>query len=199
MAEFKINIEQLTAAKERFAFEASAEWWAEREPETQAGTCVVERPFQFAIEASMSTDKVSIQGDLAGCVGLECSRCAKRYPHRLCDSYRLVLEPVKRRETAESDPESERSLAENGFCLGEDLEAGWYRGSLVRLEDYFGEIIALAMPLQPLCRETCLGICAHCGAERTNESGHGCECEDEKIESPFAVLARLKSVPANDE
>ena len=45
---------------------------------------------------------------------------------------------------------------------------------------------------QPLCSEACPGICPHCGIERTSEPGAGCSCEDEKIESPFAVLAQLK-------
>ena len=87
------------------------------------------------------------------------------------------------------DPEGERGLAENGVCLGEDLEVGSYRGAVVGLDDFFGEVIALAMPLQPLCDEDCPGLCAHCGAAQDA----GCDCEDEKIESPFSALAGLKA------
>jgi len=89
-------------------------------------------------------------------------------------------------------PEGERGLAENGVSLGEDLEAGLYRGAVVGLDDFFGEVIALAMPIQPLCDEECLGVCSHCGQPRANDSKAGCDCQDEKIESPFAVLAQLK-------
>ena len=204
MADFKIQLDQLTEVKEPFSFEASPAWWAERDPEHEEGDFRVDSPFEFSLEASRSADCVLIEGEMKGEAVLECSRCGKRYPHRLRDSYRLVLEPVDREES--SDPEGERSLSGNGLCLGEDLEAGWYRGPLVRLEDFFGEVVALAMPIQPICEETCLGICAHCGAARlaegaarTNASGKGCSCEDEKIESPFAVLAQLKSTLGGDE
>jgi uncharacterized protein len=190
MADFKIQVERLTDQKERFEFEADARWWAERDVPSSEDLCEVERPFLFVLEASRTSDDILIEGEIEGQVGLECSRCARRYPHTFRDTYRLVLEPVKLNKP--SDPEGERGLAENGICLGEDLEAGLYRGPVVRLDDFFGEVIALAMPIQPLCDEACPGICSHCGAERTSVPGEGCRCEDEKIESPFAVLAALK-------
>jgi uncharacterized metal-binding protein YceD (DUF177 family) len=126
-------------------------------------------------------------GRLEGKVTLECSRCAKRYPHSLRDEFRLMLEPEQGREP--TDPEGERGLAESGVCLGEDLEAGWFRGPVIRLDDFFGEVIALTMPLQPLCNEDCRGICSHCGVDLAVTQ---CDCADEQIDSPFAVLAKLK-------
>ena len=82
---------------------------------------------------------------------------------------------------------AERLLEAGG--MPEDLEAGWFRGPRIRLEDFFGEVIALAVPIQPLCSEACPGICPHCGVDRAQTQ---CSCVDEKIESPFAVLAKLK-------
>jgi uncharacterized protein len=87
------------------------------------------------------------------------------------------------------DPEGVRGLVENGVSLGEDLEAGWFRGPMIRLDDFFGEVIALTMPLQPLCDEDCAGICSHCGVDLAETQ---CGCVDERIDSPFAVLAKLK-------
>jgi uncharacterized protein len=98
-----------------------------------------------------------------------------------------MLEPEQGREP--TDPEGERGLAESGVCLGEDLEAGWFRGPVIRLDDFFGEVIALTMPLQPLCNEDCRGICSHCGVDLAVTQ---CDCVDEQIDSPFAVLAKLK-------
>jgi len=83
---------------------------------------------------------------------------------------------------------------------------------VIQLDDFLGEVIALAMPIQPLCDEGCLGICSHCGLDKRGldkrgldkrgvgvnhagpmpEPGPVCDCEDAKIESPFAVLARLR-------
>lgn len=203
MPDFRIQIERLTDEQERFEFEASPEWWSAREPESEETPVSAEIPFRFELKASRTGEEVLIEGDLEGRVLLECGRCAKRYPHVLREPYRLVLEPHRlgddqqgSRSTFDGagglDPEGERGLAENGVSLGEDLEAGLYRGAVVGLDDFFGEVIALAMPIQPLCDERCLGVCSHCGQPRTNDSKAGCDCEDEKIESPFAVLAQLK-------
>ncbi len=210
MPEFQIQIERLTDEPDRFEFAASGHWWVEREGTTQDKPCVVEAPFLFDMVASRCRDEVLIEGDIKGRVGLECSRCARRYPHVLHDTYRLVLTPAKDHES--TDPEGERGLAQNGVCLGEDLEAGLYRGPVIRLDDFLGEAIALAMPIQPLCDEACLGICPHCGVDRNGvgrngtdvrEKGQGpaaaCDCEDERIESPFAVLASLKPELGSEE
>ena len=186
MPDFRIQIERLTDEQEHFDFEVAPGWWSARSPETEDDSVQVETPFRFALDAARVSDDVVIEGDLAGEVGLECSRCGKRYPHALREPYRLVLEPLG---SQVPDPEGEKGLAENGVCLGEDLEVGSYRGAVVGLDDFFGEVIALAMPLQPLCTEDCPGLCAHCGAPQDA----GCACEDEKIESPFSALAGLKA------
>jgi len=194
MPDFRIQVERLTSRKERFDFEVAPGWWAAREPSNEPTDVEVERPFRFELEASRASDDVLIEGDLAGEVGLECSRCGKRYPHALREPYRLVLKPLSsgglcQGDGALPDPEGEKGLAENGVCLEEDLEVGSYRGAVVGLDDFFGEVIALAMPIQPLCDEDCPGLCAHCGASQDA----GCDCEDEKIESPFSALAGLKA------
>jgi uncharacterized protein len=191
MPDFRIQIERLTGRPAPFRFEVTPGWWAARAGAREGELCEAEGPFEFTLTACRAGDDVVIEGECRGRVALECSRCGKRYAHALREPFRLVLEPLS--AASALDPEGERGLAENGVCLGEDLEVGAYRGAVVGLDDFFGEVIALALPLQPLCDETCLGVCSHCGRERSDAPGAGCGCEDEKIESPFAVLARLKS------
>jgi len=190
MGDFELVVDRLSEVPGHHAFEASAGWWAQREAEGEDGACLVETPFRFELEVARIRDQIVLEGDLVGRVGLECSRCAKRYSHALRDPVRLVLSPVEDREPV--DPEGAQSLAATGLCLaGEDLEAGWFRGPVIRLDDFFGELITLAMPLQPLCRSDCLGICSHCGVDLSEAL---CRCVDEKIDSPFAALAKLKGV-----
>ena len=45
------------------------------------------------------------------------------------------------------------------------------------------------MPLKPLCDETCKGLCPQCGANLNHET---CTCAAEAVNSPFALLAKLK-------
>jgi uncharacterized metal-binding protein YceD (DUF177 family) len=209
MSEFKLLIDRLTDKPQRFDFEADARWWSARAAlDEERGEGRLEQPFRFELAASRLGDGILIEGRFEGGVSVECSRCTRRYAHALRDTFRLVLKPVKDTERGEGwgegrsresiDPEGERALAENGLCLGDDLEAGWFRGPVIFLDDFFAEIAALAMPIQPLCEEDCPGLCPHCGMERPGREGAAqdaavCGCVDERVESPFAVLAKLKS------
>jgi len=187
MPDFKLPIERLSEKSEAFRFEVTGAWWKAREPDAELEVCEGEELFVFDLEARFVGDNLLLEGGFSGRVSLECSRCGKRYPHALRDEFRLILEPAQGREPV--DPEGVRGLVENGMCLGEELEAGWFRGPLIRLDDFFGEVIALTMPLQPLCDEDCAGICSHCGVDLAVTR---CDCVDEQIDSPFAVLAKLK-------
>ena len=38
----------------------------------------------------------------------------------------------------------------------------------VVLNNIFADLIALAEPIQPLCKEKCYGLCSICGRKKTN-------------------------------
>jgi uncharacterized protein len=99
-----------------------------------------------------------------------------------------VLEPAGERVPA--DPEGAAALAHEGMVLADELESGWFRGPEIQLDRFVGEVLALAVPVQPLCRDDCRGLCPRCGVDRNVES---CSCTDARPESPFAVLASLRS------
>jgi uncharacterized protein len=183
----KLSIDRLDTTPSEHRYPGSAEWWAEWDAASS-----VERPDlvsgpDFVVVAQRSGDEVTLAGRVTAELELECSRCLKRYRHALSDTFQLVLEPIGDRRPA--DPEGEESLARYGMCLSDELEVGWYRGTEVSLDPYFAEVMALAMPVQPLCDEECAGLCPHCGIDRNEAS---CDCTDEKPDSPFAALAALR-------
>lgn len=45
-----------------------------------------------------------------------------------------------------------------------------------------------AIPLQPICRTGCAGLCPECGGNRNEQR---CDCEDGRATGPFAALAGL--------
>ena len=58
---------------------------------------------------------------------------------------------------------------------GEDEEDGEERfldGDFLDLEPAFRDAVVLALPLSPLCREDCAGLCVECGAKLA-EAGPG--------------------------
>jgi uncharacterized protein len=128
-----------------------------------------------------------LEGEVDGALDLECSRCLVRYRQPLHEPFRLVLEPAGARVPPE--PEAARQLARLGMCLGDELEMGWFQGPEIDLRGVLREVVALALPVQPLCREGCRGLCPRCGVDRNVET---CECEAERPASPFAVLEALR-------
>jgi uncharacterized protein len=190
----KLFVEQLTETPKDFSSEAPPRWWRERVAGARDAQLEAREPFVFRLSAHRMGADVFLEGTVEGAFDAECSRCLTRYRHPLREEFRLLLEPAGERVPA--DPEAARALHREGMCLGDELEAGWYGGPEIRLDGFFAEVIALAMPYQPLCREECPGLCPHCGAERAA----GCACEATRApvsDSPFAVLAALRR--AGDE
>jgi len=187
----KLLLDRLTGTPSALDYEASAAWWQARARESHEEPLALSQPFQFRLEAHRMGEDVFCEGTLEGEVGVECSRCGSRYPHALREAFRLVLEPARDRIPA--DPESADALARTGLCLGDEIDAGWFRGTEIELDAYFAELIALGLPVQPECREDCRGLCPVCGVDRNVDA---CDCEamseGEERESPFAVLATLR-------
>jgi uncharacterized protein len=183
----KILVERLTATPTRFEFEADTGWWRAFMPAHRDLPRELDEPLRFRLQAHSMGQDLYVEGCVEGGLELECSRCLARYRHALSEPFRLVLEPAGARQPA--DPEGAEALARDGVCLGEEIDAGWYRGSEIDLGAIFFEVLALALPVKPLCREECEGLCPRCGADRNRGP---CGCSEIENESPFAVLQTLR-------
>lgn len=106
---------------------------------------------------------VFLKGRFRATVRLPCSRCLEGFPFPVELSFRHTLRPLDRelRETREVE------------LVREDLEYGCYEGDEILLDGLVEEHLLLNLPMKPLCREDCRGICPRCGANR-NESDCGC-------------------------
>lgn len=186
----KLSIDRLTTTPTTFEYEGTPQWWREHIGDANDAPYEVAESFAFSLDAHRMGEDVYLEGRMRGELEVECSRCAARYRQPLRESFSLVLEPARSRIPA--DPESAEALQRRGVCLGDELESGWFRGSEIELDAWFAEIVALAIPVQPLCQPDCSGLCPVCGATR-GSAQCGCRPEDlPKRESPFAVLAGLR-------
>jgi uncharacterized protein len=183
----KILVDRLTVTPTEFTFEANAAWWRAVMPEQAELARDLLEPIGFRLEAHRMGADVYLEGSAEGALELQCSRCLTRYRHVLHEPFRLILEPVGDRSPA--DPEAAEALANDGVCLGDEIEAGWFRGNEIHLWTFFREVISLALPVKPLCDEDCAGLCPHCGIDLGVET---CDCRETKSGSPFAVLAALR-------
>lgn len=60
---------------------------------------------------------------------------------------------------------------------------------ILDLTEVVRQQILLALPMNPLCKPECLGLCPYCG-QNINEGP--CACRDEMIDPRWAALAKLK-------
>ncbi len=132
-------------------------------------------------ELLANTDgEVRIQGRFEVRMEAECDRCLGRALFPLSAAFDLFYRPVSfiaREEEVEIDE-------------GE-AELGFYQGGGMELEDLLREQILLAMPMQRVCSEACLGICPRCGKNR-NETP--CDCKEDPAGARWAALGGLKDL-----
>ncbi len=183
----KLLVDRLKDTPSVHHFEGTPEWWAELRAAIADLEGGMVEPLRVEMRAHRMGADLYLEGKLSGALELACGRCLARYRQPLRESFRLVLEPAGQRVPA--DPEGVEALARDGLCLGDELETGWFRGSEIDLGPFFRELVALALPVQPVCREDCRGLCPRCGVDRNSET---CSCAEPRPTSPFAALGALR-------
>jgi uncharacterized protein len=75
---------------------------------------------------------------------------------------------------------------------GHEAEDDAYRvgGTEIDLEPMLRDALTLALPLNPVCREDCAGLCAHCGKD-LNEGA--CDCVEDTTDPRWEALASLRA------
>lgn len=187
----KLATDALTETPQPFHFTATPAWFRARFPSAVSAVDDLTEELRIDARAYRAAADIVVEGEIRGAVELACSRCLSRYRAPVREPFRLILEPAGARVPA--DPDGAAALARDGLYLGDEPETGWFRGPEIRLDRVIGEVISLALPLQPVCRESCKGLCPQCGVDRNVES---CSCAEIRPESPFAVLRKLKGDPS---
>ena len=183
----KLSVDRVTETPTDHDYTADAEWWQRWTGAGEDyGYTVTDWP-RFRVRACARGEQIALEGNVEAAIDVECSRCLKRYRQGVEGSFEVTLEPIRDRRPP--DPEGLEMLDQFGLYLGDELDVGWYRGKEIMVDPLLAEATALAMPFQPVCRESCAGICPQCGVDRNQAS---CDCSDQRPESPFAALAVLR-------
>jgi uncharacterized protein len=118
---------------------------------------------------------VLIRGHLKAVLEIECSRCVDRVSFPLDIDFRHTLRPYDKKLSNFKEVELHT----------EDLEFGHYEDDFVELGPIIEEHIVLSLPMKPLCRDDCKGLCPRCGSN-LNESS--CSCSEKDTASRFDGL-----------
>jgi uncharacterized protein len=153
-------------------------WLHQSVSEAQGAPFSDSAPVSYRIQLSRSGATVFISGTISTSVELSCSRCVEQYWSPIVSTFSFSLFP------AEGFPhQPERKL------VAEDLDTEFYTGEEIDLNLVIRNQVLLNIPMQPLCAETCQGLCPVCGANRNVTS---CSCSSEEPGDPrLAALKKL--------
>lgn len=74
---------------------------------------------------------------------------------------------------------------EDQSLTAEDGETYIFRGDVLDLQEMVKDQILLGLPLAPLCKEDCAGICPECGTDLNAEM---CRCAQAKVDPRWSLL-----------
>jgi uncharacterized protein len=113
-----------------------------------------------------------LHGNIQGC----CGRCLESYTFRIEKGFEAILVP-------EPLPTKKRELTRD------ELGVSFYSGEEINLSPFIREQVFLALPMRPLCDESCRGICSRCGVNLNHGS---CSCVPIPGDSRLAFFRNLR-------
>jgi uncharacterized protein len=124
-------------------------------------------------------DLVYLVGPIVGTVSHHCSRCLTLFDEERRVEVDLVFHRADRTRRAVEADKSEI-----------DEEAIRFGGSEIDPSDALVQEFLLDMPINPICREDCPGLCPNCGALKGSEQC--CGQTQEQVNPRWAALGELK-------
>ncbi|WP_063796040.1 YceD family protein [Peterkaempfera griseoplana] len=145
-------------------------------------------PVELDIRLESVVEGVLVTGTATAGLAGECVRC---------------LEPVE--DDLEVDfqelyyyPEDDGRIrgASAAGASDEDDEEETYRleGDLFDLQPVLRDAVVLALPLQPVCQDDCLGLCSECGARLSDDPDH----HHDAVDPRWAALQGLSAAPGDE-
>jgi len=134
------------------------------------------------LEVTRAGQVIEVAGHLATTITSPCSRCLLpvvgqlEVPVALCYS--------------DCDSIEEIPFAEEVEIQKEEISLIPFSGAEIDLQPDIDQEIIMALPQQPLCQETCLGLCPVCGHNLNQGS---CDCEAPIFHAGLATLKKFKA------
>lgn len=135
-------------------------------------------PVDIDVRLAKEGGKVFLSGQVKTELKLTCTRCLEPSDHHFLTKLELVYYP-KHSDVAEG----ERELQED------DLVMSYYCEGIIDISEDVRESIILNLPVKPLCKVGCRGLCPQCGGNLNEKE---CACREE--ENINLRLAKLKEL-----
>lgn len=136
-------------------------------------------PVHFEADIRKDHEKVRLVGRLRTTISVDCGRCLEAFDIPVDAPMDSLFLPM-----SANTGEHEREVQE------EDLGVSYYKDDVIDVSEVIREQLYLALPMKPLCREDCKGLCPVCGVNRNRET---CDCQTEWVDPRMEPLRRLKT------
>lgn len=137
---------------------------------------VVREPLVGQIEMVRTADGILVRGELTTVVELQCDRCLEPF-----------IQEVGFKIEEEFHPTIDMSTGAQ-FSYDE-VETRIDEHHILDLTELIRQSVFLALPMHPVCRLDCLGLCDRCG-QNLNEGP--CGCEESTVNPRLEILKKIK-------
>ena len=134
-------------------------------------------PVQFSAEVRKDAQKVRLVGRVKTTLETDCGRCLEPFEIPVDAPFDLLYlaEPAG-------------TQAGEGKIQDVDVGVSFYKDDTIDLGEVMREQFFLALPMKPLCRPDCQGLCPICGKNRNREP---CDCQETWVDPRLAGLKKL--------
>jgi uncharacterized protein len=123
----------------------------------------VEGPLRLGLSLDRRGDEIWIRGKLQLVAVQQCGRCLADYSERLDLELEVFCAKVRNPKVVGA-----RVIEE------EDDGVHLHDGRVLSIDSEIREAVILGLPMKPLCKETCAGLCPRCGEDKNQGP---CRCE----------------------
>jgi uncharacterized protein len=148
----------------------------------ERGDVVFSEAIAGTLEATWAGDVIEVAGVLATRVTSPCRRCLMPVANQLEIQVMLCY--------AGKDAGEEAPVVEELELQSEELGLIPFPGPEIDLRADLDQEIIMALPQQPLCQESCQGLCPVCGC---NLNQSRCDCEPPVFHAGLAALKNFKT------
>jgi uncharacterized protein len=134
-------------------------------------------PVDLQVDVQKDARKIRLVGRVSTTLELGCSRCLEPFRIAVDALFDSLFFPA-----SANVGQAEREVT------AEDLGVSFYRDDAIDLGEVMREQFYLTLPMKPLCRPECAGLCPVCGINRNRET---CACQAAWVDPRLEALKRF--------
>jgi uncharacterized protein len=137
-------------------------------------------PVGLTVRVAKDAQKVRLTGRVRTTLEVDCGRCLEPFSIPVDSEVDLLFLPEAGDDAAKPAGEREVHDAEVGVS--------YYKDETIDLGEVMRDEFYLALPMKPLCKDDCKGLCPVCGVNRNRDT---CACKADWVDPRMEALKTL--------